>query len=194
VSGKRAELSPAWVVPTPDRAKELARELKRELPLGHALSGARLFVLAFRADTPDDLLLQIGCSRGRFAVVHLTWRQEVDPQWPHVTFYKEVPGAESVPEPIATSIDERRPSSPAVGARHPWLVSLAIGALLAVIQSAAFPCNGMPLLSFAAGLVAGSALTGAVVCATRSRWLDAIVLGVIGIPAAIAAVLLHLCG
>ena len=70
-----------WQVPTNRQAAEFRRELLRELPRGHRLSGLPLSVLAHRPGA-DDLLLAVDHPDFPLAEVHLTWSRESDPAWP----------------------------------------------------------------------------------------------------------------
>ena len=65
-------------------AKCLEKELRRELPRGHALRGRSVRALASHV---DDILFEISDSPTRYAVVHLTWNRETRPEWPHTVFY-----------------------------------------------------------------------------------------------------------
>lgn len=41
---------------------------------------------AARIDS-DDFLFEISDGSGRYAVVHLTWKKESSPEWPHSEIY-----------------------------------------------------------------------------------------------------------
>ncbi len=67
--------------------EKLAFELNRGISPNHALAGYRFEVCARRTDR-DEILVEIeGCDK-RLAVVHLTWRNESDPQWPTNRFFR----------------------------------------------------------------------------------------------------------
>jgi hypothetical protein len=68
-------------------AEALAVELRRELSQKHVLYGAKLKAVATRKDR-DDVLFEVGNKDEPLVVVHLTWRQEIDPRWPTTKFFK----------------------------------------------------------------------------------------------------------
>ena len=77
------------------REGELApsvRELARELPVGHVLKMAKVRAVA-RDIEGEDVAFELEDGRG--CVVHLTWRVEADPLWPHCEFIADLPVAES---------------------------------------------------------------------------------------------------
>lgn len=78
--------APPWRVLPP--ANTLDQELQREVAPGHLLCGAGTRAIAARDDL-DDVLFEVRGRAFRFAVVHLTWRVEDDPQWPAVETYPE---------------------------------------------------------------------------------------------------------
>jgi hypothetical protein len=59
-------------------ARTLADELARELGEGHLLFDVAVEAVARRADR-DDVLFRLLDGSGRLALVHLTWRGEVEP-------------------------------------------------------------------------------------------------------------------
>lgn len=69
-------------------AETLERELLRELPTGHVLTMLPVRAFARRLDR-DDVAFEL--EDGRRCVVHLTWRVEADPDWPHWAFVNELP-------------------------------------------------------------------------------------------------------
>ncbi len=79
------DLAEGWFESDTDRATALLAELKREVPPGHVLRGARVSVVAHR-DGTDDILCRHVDDPSRFTVVHLTWlgREEIDAQHPAV--------------------------------------------------------------------------------------------------------------
>jgi hypothetical protein len=78
-------LSP-WTVPEPDRAKVLEAELIRELPSVHILQGRKVRALAARVDC-DDALFKIEGDTVTLALVHLTFRKEVNSRWPDTRLF-----------------------------------------------------------------------------------------------------------
>jgi hypothetical protein len=57
-------------------------ELRRELPAGHVLLDVPIRALGYRQDR-DDVAVALLDGSHRFAIVHLTYRQETDPRWPN---------------------------------------------------------------------------------------------------------------
>lgn len=78
-------LSP-WTALDVDRAKVLEAELMRELSPGHVLEGRRIKALASRGDR-DDVLFEIEDGTAKLALVHMTWRKELDSKWPSTMFF-----------------------------------------------------------------------------------------------------------
>ena len=64
----------------------LESELARELPRGHILECARVRAVARRLDT-DDVLFQLTGHDKPYAVVHLSYNSETDPQWPWTVLF-----------------------------------------------------------------------------------------------------------
>lgn len=64
----------------------VSEELKRTIPKGHALDGIAVRALA-RRDC-DDYLFQLLDGTGRVAFVHLTWKKEIDSNWPFTVIYE----------------------------------------------------------------------------------------------------------
>jgi hypothetical protein len=87
-------------------------ELSREVSRGHALHGLRTRAVA-RAEHCDDVAFEVE-GAGLF-VVHLTWRPETDPRWPHAILVDALPesddGGSHPPAP---------PVSPRKGAHGRW--------------------------------------------------------------------------
>lgn len=79
-------LPEGWVRTSGDMARRLLDELQRELPPGHAWSGVPIETFADRDGASDDVLFRCLDNPARFAIVHLTWRAESDPRWPHIVF------------------------------------------------------------------------------------------------------------
>ena len=69
-----------------DVIPKITRELKREVGRGHLLYNAPACAMGRKAQT-DDFLFQVEAGRHTFAHVHLTWRREKDPVWPHTKLY-----------------------------------------------------------------------------------------------------------
>jgi hypothetical protein len=90
---------PPWI-PVGNHAKDLERELYREVAAGHPLYKKKVHAIAQRTDC-DDVLFEVSSSDFRCVVVHLTWSQraEHEPRWPEIevftTFQKWVEGREA---------------------------------------------------------------------------------------------------
>jgi hypothetical protein len=78
-----------WMALRGDDALSTLAELRREMPTGHVLAGRRLFPVA-RHRGSDDVLLRTTGSDARLWLVHLTWRVESDPSWPHAQAFRDV--------------------------------------------------------------------------------------------------------
>ena len=65
------------------------RELKREAPQGHILFGRSPITIARRVDC-DDYLFLLHEDPPRFAVVHLTYKIETDPNWPAAEIFNTI--------------------------------------------------------------------------------------------------------
>ena len=76
-----------WV-PIDDRAAA-ERELKREAPHGHILFGRSPIAIGRRVDC-DDFLFYLNEDPARFAVVHLTYNIETDPNWPAAEIFNSI--------------------------------------------------------------------------------------------------------
>ena len=87
-------LPPGWYAVSD--AAPLDKELRRELPRGHKLSGLGFTAIAHADEHPDTVLFSL--SDGRFAVVHLTWKREKDSRWPWTRI--------EVPLPAVAEADE----------------------------------------------------------------------------------------
>lgn len=79
---KQLKYSELWRV-THD--KVLALELKREIAKGHPLWGVDVIAIAIGGNG-DDVLFEI--PNGKYAYVHLTWRKETKPDWPHCEIFE----------------------------------------------------------------------------------------------------------
>jgi hypothetical protein len=81
------DLPEGWSGVEPEQAAGLGRELRRELSRGHALAGVKAIAIAVRFEN-DDVLFVLTGSPHPYAVVHLTWHRENDPQWPAFRFFE----------------------------------------------------------------------------------------------------------
>jgi len=72
-------------------ANNLEQELKRELSTNHPLHGCNATAVAQRTDS-DDVLFQLENSPHKYAVVHLTWSGQTEPdaRWPDTRFFKSI--------------------------------------------------------------------------------------------------------
>jgi hypothetical protein len=72
-----------------DQADGMARELQRELALGHPLFGVPVEAVGRRCDC-DDVVFRLLDGSGRFAVVHLTWIHSPPdrPPYPWTTIFE----------------------------------------------------------------------------------------------------------
>ena len=76
-------LSPPWTPVSDEEQKvSLRKELEGEVPKGHVLHKQKVEAVAKR-DDDDDVLFKL--DEDRYAIVHLTYNKETDPQWPHTT-------------------------------------------------------------------------------------------------------------
>jgi hypothetical protein len=66
--------------------QQLVTELHRELCPEHCLYGRKVVVLGQRKNQ-DDVLFRVIDGHQPYAVVHLTWHKESDPDFPWTTFY-----------------------------------------------------------------------------------------------------------
>lgn len=62
-------------------------ELRRELPVGHALHGRRCVAKAIGRD-PDDVVFEL--EDGSLAAVHLTWKAETNALWPFALLFDDL--------------------------------------------------------------------------------------------------------
>ncbi len=67
-------------------ADSLVAELHRELCPAHCLYRRKVVALGRRRGR-DDVLFRLIDHQQAFAIVHLTWRQESDPDFPWTTLY-----------------------------------------------------------------------------------------------------------
>jgi len=70
-----------------DYASKAEAELHREMCAGHVLFGRTVTAVGINGIDCDDILLYLGDTPPQFAVVHLTWKQESDPEWPWTVLY-----------------------------------------------------------------------------------------------------------
>jgi hypothetical protein len=80
-----------WLSPweSVSNSDELRAELARECGLLHPLRGTAVTAIARRIDR-DDVLFRLDDGSFRVALVHLTYRKEVGPNWPHTVFFANV--------------------------------------------------------------------------------------------------------
>ncbi len=71
----------------PNRARELAKELEREVGVGHALSGIKAHAIAVRIDQ-DDVLFELEDGNKALAVVHLTWSAKTSSPYPRTKLFE----------------------------------------------------------------------------------------------------------
>lgn len=64
-------------------------ELKKELCATHPLYGINCKCIAKRINR-DDFLFQLIDTDLQYAVVHLTWSVETEPDWPWTTLFKDL--------------------------------------------------------------------------------------------------------
>ena len=69
-----------------DASGTAERELQREAPVGHALYGIPVTLVARRCDC-DDVLFRLADGSGRYAGVHLSFAVESNPDWPSTIIY-----------------------------------------------------------------------------------------------------------
>jgi hypothetical protein len=82
---------PAPFVPidNPEQQRGFADELAREMSPGHALYGVPTRAIGKRLDR-DDILFELTDSSGRLAEVHLTWKANDRPPWPHAIVFSSL--------------------------------------------------------------------------------------------------------
>ncbi len=74
----------SWALCDPGMENELNKELA--FNFFHPLKGIRAISVARSAAT-DDVLFEIFGHKHKFAMVHLTWTREWNPNWPETSFY-----------------------------------------------------------------------------------------------------------
>lgn len=80
-------LPAGWIsVDSSEERRVLLAELRRELPVGHCLEGLSLQALGQSEKNDDVLFVHRGASE-RVYVVHLTWKTETHPDWPHTSTF-----------------------------------------------------------------------------------------------------------
>jgi hypothetical protein len=86
----QSEYLEPWVA-TGEYADNLVKELEREVTEGHALWKVKTRAIAQRSDS-DDVLFEIECQHGKYAVVHLTWSGEPEPdaRWPDTRIFATI--------------------------------------------------------------------------------------------------------
>jgi hypothetical protein len=75
-----------WLEPWEPASSGLEAELTKEVSRGHPLFGREAVSVGRRGDC-DDVLFFLPGGLSPLAVVHLTWRPEKSPEWPHTNFY-----------------------------------------------------------------------------------------------------------
>ena len=81
-------LPEGWMPLPADDAHDTRAELLREIPTGHVLAGRKLFPIARRSS--DDVLIRTTGPDPTLWEVHMTWRNETDPQWPRARSFRDV--------------------------------------------------------------------------------------------------------
>jgi hypothetical protein len=76
-----------WMQYPSDSAESLESELRNEMCPGHVLFERAFVAIGWRRGV-DDFLFYLGDTSPRFAVVHLTWRKESSPDWPHTKLFE----------------------------------------------------------------------------------------------------------
>ena len=76
-----------WRVLHYDNIPHVTRELGREVGRAHVLYNLPACALGKKRQT-DDYLFQVEAGDHNVALVHLTWKKEKDPAWPHTTLYE----------------------------------------------------------------------------------------------------------
>lgn len=72
-------------------ADNLVKTLEREVTENHVLWGIKSRAIAQRSDN-DDVLFEIDGDIGKYAVVHLSWsgEPEPDPRWPETRVFATI--------------------------------------------------------------------------------------------------------
>lgn len=78
------EFPEPWRAVGRDEACNAEAELRREVCVQHVLARVSAECLA-RRDDQDEFLFRLHDHASEFAIVHLTWRIEPRPDWPHTT-------------------------------------------------------------------------------------------------------------
>jgi hypothetical protein len=81
-------LAPWEALAGSERSASLAAQLETTLPEKHVLRGLKVTAVAARVDR-DDVLFEVVGGEMPLAVVHLTWRKEMDSRWPHTTLFRD---------------------------------------------------------------------------------------------------------
>ena len=87
--GQHAWLAP-WE-PVEESDADLADELAREVPGGHCLFGVAATLLAYNTAPHryDDFLFGVDLPHYKYALVHLTWAAERNPNYPSTILYRD---------------------------------------------------------------------------------------------------------
>jgi hypothetical protein len=73
-------------IDNPEQERAFAAELIREVTPGHELFGVPARAIGTRLDH-DNVLFELTDGSGRVAEVHLTWKANDRPQWPHTSVF-----------------------------------------------------------------------------------------------------------
>lgn len=102
-------LPAGWEILDRERNRVFNDEIAREAPKGHQLFGEPVRSVA-KAAGSDDVIIESPGVGGKWAIVHLTYQVETDPQWPLVrrfaTWEALVTEAERMATTWDTSVDE----------------------------------------------------------------------------------------
>lgn len=86
---ERPGLPEDWMPLRSDDARDTLAELRREIPTGHILANRKLFPVA-RHRGRDDVLIRTSGPEPTLWLVHLTWRTESNPEWPHTRSFHDL--------------------------------------------------------------------------------------------------------
>jgi hypothetical protein len=81
------ELPKGWVLLSEKESRAMEVELAREVCDQHILFGKQVNAVA-RAVDRDDFLFTAKANDDNLYLVHLTWKQEIDPDWPTVDIFR----------------------------------------------------------------------------------------------------------
>jgi hypothetical protein len=77
-----------WRAIEASEAATCEAELRREMPVGHALHGREVRAVA-RRDDSDDVAFEV--ADAGLWIVHLTWQRETNLRWPHAVLVRRLP-------------------------------------------------------------------------------------------------------